>query len=130
MQPRLALSYSSRNAIRGGLAAGWTLSIPRIEVDTSQGRLEGTFYRSTLSGTRLLRVTGAVANDTEAFRAEFDNTYARYERVIDGDGQRECGGYEPAMAASGRSERRQNLRIHHRPLQLCQPREADGSFHG
>jgi RHS repeat-associated protein len=86
MQPKIALSYSSRNPIRGGLAAGWTLSIPRIEVDTSQGRLGGTFYRSSISGTRLVRVSEPVVLDADAYRAEQDTTYARYERVRNPDG--------------------------------------------
>ena len=37
--PSLALSYSSQAPIYGGIAAGWSLSIPEIREDTSQGRL-------------------------------------------------------------------------------------------
>ena len=39
MVPHLALSYSSQAPIYGGIAAGWSLSIPEIREDTSQGRL-------------------------------------------------------------------------------------------
>lgn len=39
MVPQLALSYSSQAPIYGGIAAGWSLSIPEIREDTSQGRL-------------------------------------------------------------------------------------------
>src|SRR5262245_33580192 len=39
MAPHLALSYSSQAPTYGGLAAGWSLSIPEIRDDTSQGRL-------------------------------------------------------------------------------------------
>src|SRR3569832_2750320 len=39
MVPRLALSYSSQAPIYGGIAAGWSLSIPEIHEDASQGRL-------------------------------------------------------------------------------------------
>ena len=39
MAPRLALSYSSQGATYGGIAVGWSLSIPEIREDTSQGRL-------------------------------------------------------------------------------------------
>lgn len=98
LQPKLSLSYSSRNPIRGGIAVGWSLSIPRIELDTSQGLLPGmpaaptdprtsttAFYRSSLSGTRLVRVPEATTDGAEAYRAEFDTTYARYERVKDPD---------------------------------------------
>src|SRR4051812_46045967 len=39
MQPHLTLSYSSQAPIYGELAAGWSLSIPIIKLDTSEGRL-------------------------------------------------------------------------------------------
>jgi RHS repeat-associated protein len=81
MQPKLALSYSSRNAVRGGIAVGWVLSIPRIELDSSQGLLAGTSYRSTISGTRLVAVPGSTNAEVEDFRAESDTSYARYERL-------------------------------------------------
>lgn len=100
LQPKLSLSYSSRNPIRGGIAAGWALSTPRIELDTSQGLLAGMpaspteprknpeiFYRSSLSGSRLVRIPEPTAEDAEAYRAELDTTYARYERVKEPDGR-------------------------------------------
>lgn len=100
LQPKLALTYSSRNPVRGGIAAGWALAIPRIELDTSQGLLAGLpadpteprkkpeiFYRSSLSGSRLVRVPESAMDNTEAYRAEFDTTYARYERIKEADGR-------------------------------------------
>jgi hypothetical protein len=33
MQPHLALAYSSQAATHGGIAAGWSLSIPSITED-------------------------------------------------------------------------------------------------
>lgn len=82
MQPDLALSYSSAGAVRGGVAAGWSLAIPTIEVDTSQGRLGATHYLSGLSGTRLVPVLEpGAASVVETFRAEDDGTYTRYERI-------------------------------------------------
>src|SRR5689334_16351092 len=33
MAPKLALNYSSNGALRGGLAVGWSLSLPSIERD-------------------------------------------------------------------------------------------------
>src|SRR5262249_25421286 len=39
MQPSLALTYSSRAPIYGGIAAGWSLSLPAIGEDTSLGHL-------------------------------------------------------------------------------------------
>lgn len=37
--PQLSLAYSSQGPTHGGIAAGWTLSIPMISEDHSQGRL-------------------------------------------------------------------------------------------
>jgi hypothetical protein len=39
MEPKLALSYSSQGGTYGGIAAGWSLSLPDIRRDTSEGRL-------------------------------------------------------------------------------------------
>ncbi len=78
--PTLALSYSSRGSIRGDIAAGWSLNVPRIEVDTSQGRLGERRYRSTLSGGRLVRVAEP-GGTGENYRGEIDPTYTRYERT-------------------------------------------------
>jgi hypothetical protein len=39
MAAQLALSYSSQAPIYGGIAAGWSLSIPEIREDISQSRL-------------------------------------------------------------------------------------------
>jgi hypothetical protein len=41
VQPSLALTYSSQGANYGGIAAGWSLSIPEIKVDTSQSLIKG-----------------------------------------------------------------------------------------
>ena len=40
MAPSLSLSYSSRNPLRGGVANGWVLSLPRSET-TPPGRDSG-----------------------------------------------------------------------------------------
>ncbi|HUH01462.1 MAG TPA: RHS repeat-associated core domain-containing protein [Kofleriaceae bacterium] len=100
MQPDLALGYSSAGAVRGGVAAGWSLGIPTIEVDTSQGRLGGTHYVSGLSGTRLVPVVepGATSG-VETFRAEDDATYTRYERIGHTD---HSIGHWRALTADGR----------------------------
>jgi hypothetical protein len=45
MAPDLALSYSSQAPTYGGVAAGWSLSVPIITEDQSQGRLR---TRSTM----------------------------------------------------------------------------------
>ncbi len=85
MAPSLALSYSSRAPVRGGLAAGWTMALPRIEVDTSRGRLGGVEYK-TSSGARLIPVTEPAPPDAETFRADRDDSFARYERLRKPDG--------------------------------------------
>lgn len=85
MAPSLALTYSSRSPVRGGLAAGWSLAMPRIEVDTTLGRLAGTEYR-TGAGARLIRVDEPAASDAETFRADRDDTFTRYERVFSANG--------------------------------------------
>jgi RHS repeat-associated protein len=82
MAPQLALQYSSQNPVRGEIAAGWTLPIPAIEVDTSQGVLGGKHYRSTLAGgQRLVRVFEPATPLGETYRAESDPDFVRYERV-------------------------------------------------
>src|SRR5258705_2433634 len=42
MEPHLALHYSSQAPIYGGVAAGWSLDIPIITLDTTSGRLWST----------------------------------------------------------------------------------------
>ncbi len=84
MQPVLALEYSSQSPLRGGLAAGWTLHIPAIRVDVSRGRLGGVGYVSTLAGGQpLVRVSEPnTPAGTEAYRAQQDPTFTRYQRVL------------------------------------------------
>src|SRR5688572_8452599 len=84
MQPSLSLDYSSQAPLRGGIAAGWTMSIPSIRVDTSSGRLGGVSYLSTLAGgARLVEVyepntaVGAIA-----YRAQSDDSFTRYQHVL------------------------------------------------
>ena len=87
MTPDLALTYSSRNPVRGGLAAGWSFELPHIEVDTSEGRLAGLFFKSSLSGTRLVKIAEPNGpTDAETYRAELDDSYTRYERLRNADG--------------------------------------------
>ena len=50
MEPNLGLSYSSRAPLRGGIAAGWSLSLPSIEVDTSGGTTGERRFMATLGG--------------------------------------------------------------------------------
>ncbi|RZU35576.1 glycohydrolase toxin TNT-related protein [Edaphobacter modestus] len=90
MEPSLSLDYSSQNPMRGGVAAGWSLQLPSIEIDTSSGHLLETVepsirrharFRSSLAGgQRLIPVSepGASGNWI-ALRAENDASYVRYE---------------------------------------------------
>lgn len=86
VEPGLALTYNSRAPLRGGVAAGWTLPIPSIEIDTRTGTAKGLHYVSSLSGAaRLTAVPEAVRPGYIAYRADFDNSYVRYQRNA-GDG--------------------------------------------
>jgi RHS repeat-associated protein len=88
IEPVLALAYSSLAPIRGGVAAGWTLSIPAIRVDPSVGRLRGNHYLSTLNGAqRLIAVDEPrTPRGTTAYRAEDDAQMVRYQRIADRNG--------------------------------------------
>src|SRR6185503_6144870 len=97
MQPHLALAYSSQAATHGGIAAGWSLSIPSITEDTSQGRLWATAisvqvknYASSMAGGRpLIPVAEPAASDVlSTFRAQNDASFTRYQRMRDGTGYR------------------------------------------
>lgn len=97
-QPSLALGYSSQAPIYGGIAAGWSLSIPEIQRDTADGTLVqfefdldqdqrvGRKFLSTMAGSRpLIEVDEPKASGVYAtFRAQNDTSYARYEWMDDG----------------------------------------------
>ena len=76
--PELALTYSSRNPIRGGIAMGWNLSIPRIELDTSDGRFGELQFTSSLGGPLILS-SDPVEDGWTAYRGREDDSYTRYE---------------------------------------------------
>jgi hypothetical protein len=102
MQPSLALAYSSQAPIYGGIAAGWSLSIPEIRRDTSFSWLrqrwsrgpasERERYVSSLAGERPLvavsEPTGKAADVATTYRAQNDTAFDRYERLHDGAGAR------------------------------------------
>lgn len=106
MAPHLALAYSSQAPIYGTLASGWTLDIPAISEDTSQGRLrthspevewtqgatagDDDRFTSSLAGHRPLVAVGEpmvpISGPTSAgvyktYRAQNDSSFARYERL-------------------------------------------------
>ena len=98
MQPALALVYSSRHPDRGGVAMKWTLSIPMIRVDTSEGRLGEMQYMSTMAGNQRLVPVDEPAGPggLQAYRAENDASYTRYQRLSPQDGWR-------ALTSDGRT---------------------------
>ncbi len=77
--PQLSLSYSSKNPVRGGLAMGWELDLPKIELDTAHGRVQETRYRAS-EGGRLIQVDEATEAGWTAYRGEEDGSFTRYER--------------------------------------------------
>ena len=84
MEPNLLLRYSSQSPIRGGLAVGWTLDdLPTISVDKSRGVENKIYYKATLGAVsgRLIEVPDKSVYGGATFRAEFDQTFARFERV-------------------------------------------------
>lgn len=105
MVPHLALTYSSQAPIYGGIAAGWSLVIPQILENTSQGRLrthapevdvsqsdpaaDDRFVSTLAGGRRLIRVTEpSPAGAYATYRADGDPTFARYVRMVGSSGHR------------------------------------------
>lgn len=96
MQPGIALSYSSQGPIYGTLASGWSLTgLPTISLDTSRGRLWTMVfnppvkeYKSDLGGGRPLVSVSDIAPPTgaDAYRAQNDATFTRYQRFGVGTG--------------------------------------------
>ncbi len=81
MEPSLALSYSSLSPIYGTIAAGWSLSIPIVTLDTASGRLAGPrLFKSSLAGVqRLVPVAETLpAGSDGSFRAQGDTAFTRY----------------------------------------------------
>lgn len=83
MKPDLALSYSSRAPLRGGIAAGWSLQLPSITLDTSTGTLGEVRYMATLGGAagRLVEVNDTPVYGGTTYRTEQDSTFTRFERT-------------------------------------------------
>lgn len=101
MAPSLALTYSSQAPIYGGIASGWSLPIPMILEDTSQGRLrthsgevevqqgaagpDDDRFISTMGGSRpLVRVAEPNVTGVTHYRAQHDSSYTRYQKLLSG----------------------------------------------
>ncbi|RWB97266.1 MAG: hypothetical protein EOQ56_23025 [Mesorhizobium sp.] len=82
MAPVLAMRYSSRSPLRGGIAAGWTLSLPSIERDNALGVDGGLHYKAALGGAvgRLVTVPDRIPfEDADvAYRVDFDGGFTRF----------------------------------------------------
>jgi RHS repeat-associated protein len=83
LEPKLALRYSSRSPLRGGIAAGWTLDVPSITVDRSLGAGGETRYRASLGGAsgRLVEVPETLPSGWKAFRVELDGSFTRFLKL-------------------------------------------------
>jgi RHS repeat-associated protein len=86
MEPRLALRYSSRSPLRGGIAAGWTLDLPSVTLDRSLGHEDKASFRASLgyASGRLVEVPEAAQFGSRAYRVEFDDSFTRFFNPPDG----------------------------------------------
>lgn len=81
MQPTLALRYSSRSSLRGGLAAGWSFELPSISLDRSLGVDAPKMYQAALGNAsgRLAQVPDpSPFPDSTAYRVHYDDTFTRF----------------------------------------------------
>lgn len=80
--PALSLQYSSNAPLRGGIAAGWSLPLPSIEVDRSVP--DRAVYVADLGSgrTQLVPVTDPSLPGFQ-FRARVDSDQARFEQFIE-----------------------------------------------
>ncbi|MCI0584217.1 MAG: hypothetical protein L0227_15255, partial [Chloroflexi bacterium] len=99
MQPGLSLGYSSSAPLRGGVAAGWSLGLPSIELDTSSGTLEAERFTASLGGAsgRLVEVDDTAAYGGVTYRLEQDDAFVIFERFTSGI----VGPHLPDVVAGG-----------------------------
>lgn len=96
-QPSLSLDYSSQASVYGTIATGWSLSVPEVRFDSSQGRQKSDYghfilfpknrpYVSTLAGGQRLIETDEPHEPGVGgtYRAQFDSSFARYELMGEG----------------------------------------------
>jgi RHS repeat-associated protein len=88
MEPAVALTYSSQAGLRGGVAAGWTLSLPEIRRENLETFPQAERWVSSMAGSReLVEVTEPAPSDTaKTFRAQNDPSYARYQLISTSSG--------------------------------------------
>ena len=82
--PSLSMGYSSQAPLYGGLAGGWTLGLPTISRDFSDGAYAAERWTSSLSGRELIATSGdLVPSGFSAYRSQSDASFARYQRGLD-----------------------------------------------
>lgn len=91
--PAVGLNYVSNGALRGGVAAGWSLQIPMIESDTSMGTIRpdkttatpDRYNSSFAGGGQLVKDSDAPGSGTsaayEVYVALGDTSGTRYEKI-------------------------------------------------
>lgn len=105
VEPQLALSYSSHAGLRGGVAAGWSLGLPEIRRDFSEGVLGPVAWSSSLHGGHaLIAVVEPALPGVPAYRGEGDETFTRYRHVVDGSGYWEARTLDGRVFRFGESE--------------------------
>ena len=89
MAPSLNLSYSSQAPLRGGIAAGWELSLPSIELDTTDGTGGPRRFTANLNGAvgRLVETPDVKMRGGKTYRIENDDTFTIFEQYAPFDPQ-------------------------------------------
>lgn len=85
MQPSLALSYSSRAPLRGGVAAGWSMEVPAIRRDRAAGTLGEERYTVSFQGSSGILVSVPdvpLYPENPTYRAEINTAFTRFERLV------------------------------------------------
>ncbi|MDQ3563681.1 MAG: hypothetical protein M3436_05920 [Pseudomonadota bacterium] len=79
VQPKLALSYSSAGALRGGIAVGFSQELPTIERDPQYPSTPVYRLRGLGDDQRLVRVTGdgTAVTGVTMYRPELDTSFTR-----------------------------------------------------
>src|SRR5262249_48195598 len=82
LAPSLALSYSSSAPLRGGVAAGWSLTLPHIERDPAYLGSDAKYLLDSGDGdSHLVEIPppSYAQSDTRYFRLEFDDGTTQVE---------------------------------------------------
>ncbi len=80
--PSIALNYSSEGSLYGGIAAGWSLGLPVISRDYSDGQYADVRWVSSMAGRELVPVSEPSPANFLSYRAASDTSGARYQKGI------------------------------------------------